>query len=93
MEDLQVSDRLAWIVVGAVAFVWVVTSLILPLAVHGYTPPPSIGTVMGGMASGAAAYLFAKRGKDDDDEDENDPAPKKRRKPRRPVPVEEPDGE
>lgn len=54
-------DRLAWLIVGAVIVVWVTTSLIFPLLIKNYTPPPSVGVVMGSCAGGAAAFLFARR--------------------------------
>lgn len=53
-------ERAAWLVVGAVVLVFIVTTIILPFVVKGYSPPASVGTVMGSLAGGAAAYLFAK---------------------------------
>lgn len=62
MLQTLVADRIAWVLVGAVILVWLATTLVLPFVIKDYTPPPSAGTVMGSLAGGAAAYLFAKRG-------------------------------
>lgn len=64
-------ERLAWVVITAVVIVWLGTFLVLPFLIAAYSPPPSVGTVMGSLAGGAAAYLFAskaakKNGKDDE---------------------------
>lgn len=72
------SDRLAWFLVGAVVFVWVATTIVLPLVVPNYTSPPGVTSVMGSLAGGAAAYLFAKRGERDEEN-----KPKSKRKPPR----------
>lgn len=56
------SDTAAKIVVGAVVVVWVVTTIVLPVAVKGYTSPPEVSTIMGGVAGAAAAVIFVRRG-------------------------------
>jgi hypothetical protein len=56
-----VGEGLAKFVVVIVVGVWVASTLVLPVAVRGYTPPAELGTIMGAVAGGAVAYLFAKR--------------------------------
>lgn len=55
-------DRLAKGVVAAVVAVWVMTTVVLPLAVKGYSAPPEVSTIMGTVAGAAAAVIFASRG-------------------------------
>lgn len=57
-----IGDRLARFVIVAIVLVWVMTTVVLPLVVKGYSPPTEIGTVMGIVAGGAVAVIFAKRG-------------------------------
>lgn len=56
------SEALARAVILTIVFAWVISVVVLPAAVHGYTPPPEMNTVMGIVAGGAVAYLFTKRG-------------------------------
>lgn len=58
----MIGDKLARFVVVAIVGVWVMTTVVLPLVVKGYSPPAEIGTVMGIVAGGAVAVIFAKRG-------------------------------
>jgi hypothetical protein len=65
-----ISEWLAKGTVVAVVVTWVITSLVLPVVVHGYTPPAEVGTVMGVVAGAAVAVIFArsrngKNGKND----------------------------
>lgn len=60
--EAGVSDWLARFVVAVVVASWFMTSIVLPLMVQGYTAPPEINTVMGIVAGGAVAFIFAKRG-------------------------------
>lgn len=55
------SERLAWFVVVAVVTAWFSTTVVLPVAVADYSPPEAMNTVMGIVAGGAVAYIFAKR--------------------------------
>jgi hypothetical protein len=71
-----IGDKLAKTVVGVVVGVWAITTVVLPVAIRGYTPPPEVGTVMGIVAGGAVAVIFArsrngngKSGKGGDDGD------------------------
>jgi uncharacterized protein (DUF2126 family) len=57
-----IGDRLAKFVIVVVVTVWALTTVILPVAIKGYSPPPEVGTVMGIVAGGAVAVLFARRG-------------------------------
>lgn len=69
----MIGDRLARFVVVAVVLVWALTTVVLPVALKGYTPPPEIGTIMGIVAGGAVAVIFAKarsNGKDKDDKED-----------------------
>jgi hypothetical protein len=55
-----IGDKLAKTVVGVVVAVWAITTVVLPVAIRGYTPPPEVGTVMGIVAGGAVAVIFAR---------------------------------
>jgi uncharacterized membrane protein YccC len=57
-----VSENLAKFVIFVVVVAWFCTTVVLPIAVHDYSPPPTVNTVMGIVAGGAVAFLFAKRG-------------------------------
>lgn len=76
------SERLVWIVVGAITLVWVVTTLVFPFLIKGYSPPPGVSTVMGSLAGGAGALLLAKRGERNKTEDKPD-VEKPKKPPRR----------
>lgn len=60
----MIGEKLAKFVVVAVVIVWAITTLILPVVIHGYTPPSGVGTVMGIVAGGAVAVIFARRSRD-----------------------------
>lgn len=57
----MIGDRLAKFVVVVVVTAWAVTTVVLPVVIRGYSPPPEIGTAMGVVAGGAVAVLFARR--------------------------------
>jgi hypothetical protein len=61
----MLGDTAAKIVVGAVVAVWVVTTIVLPVAVKGYTAPPEVSTIMGTVAGAAAAVIFVRRSNGD----------------------------
>lgn len=56
------SEWIARFVVVAVVVAWFATTVILPVLIRGYAPPPEMNTTMGIIAGGAVAYIFAKRG-------------------------------
>lgn len=58
----SVGEKLALFVVVVIVCAWVTSTLILPVVIKGYAPPPEMNTVIGIVAGGAAAMIFAKRG-------------------------------
>jgi membrane protein YqaA with SNARE-associated domain len=59
-----VNEGVARFVVVVVVLAWFSTTVVLPVLVEGYKPPPEMNTVMGIVAGGAVAYIFAKKGED-----------------------------
>lgn len=86
------NERLAWFVVACVAGVWTLTTLVLPVVIVGYSPPAGVGTVMGSIAGGAAAFLFARHNnkRDNGEPVRKVPPPKPDEEPR--LPPVGPDG-
>lgn len=70
----MVGETWAKFVIVVVVLVWAITTVVLPIAVKGYTPPPEVGTIMGAVAGGACAMVFVKRaaGKNDDDDEKKE---------------------